>query len=148
VQNGNVTWVQDLLQQNCDPNKYSADGSTPLMLCVSAHQQNTSEHKLLTMAKLLLGHNADPNLIAMDSDHETTPMIGAVIYGRISIAKTLISYHADVNKFTGAVASQYSSMIQLLTFDFLMFQSRKTTGIRCRLCVAVVLYTVLAQLKT
>jgi hypothetical protein len=65
--------------------------------------------------------------------------------------KTLIFNHADVNKFTGMLLRKDSSAFQFAIQTINVYvgtQSQKTAGVRCKLCVAMVLSMVKQLLET
>lgn len=96
VSSGQLDRVRILLTRGqCDVDSVAADGQTPLQtLTLSLTQALVRPRWGLDMARLLLEHHANPNVLDSAGD---TPLINAVSRGNSEIALLLLEHEADPN---------------------------------------------------
>lgn len=89
VCDGNIIKVENFLQQHINPN-IIVHGYSLLMIAILKNMNNN-----LSLIKLLLSYNADPNLETLT---RYTPLYVAIWFGKKDIVLTLLAYKANLNK--------------------------------------------------
>jgi hypothetical protein len=93
VLNGGPARVESLLKQGADPNAYSREGITPLMVALSG--SNVLPEEFAAVRQVLYKYGANPNLGVKPSG--ASPLMGETLYNRRQNVQELLQHGANPN---------------------------------------------------
>ena len=111
--------VQVLLKYNAGVNSQDNFGGTPLFTVCLQHRDTNSEAKVVDIIRLLLEHEADPNIC---NNNHSTPLHLASSKGLLEVTRLLLSFGGKVNEkdkkgrtpFQLATLNGYEKLMKLL----------------------------------